>query len=78
MNQERIGTDRNETKGGQPGEQGQTGCPETAAMMQACPCGSFLKEHRLGVLAVFSLVILAFLISQIGGILGIIAFVRTL
>ena len=86
LRQEIREIERSLTKGGQPGEQGQTGCgetagpfgPEMAAMMQACPCGSFFKEHRLAVLAVFSLVILAFLISQVGGILGIIAFVWTL
>ena len=56
------------------------GCcgPEMAEMMKECPCGTMFKKHRLGVFLVFSLVFLAFLISQVGGILGIIAFIRTL
>jgi len=49
-----------------------------AEMVQSCPCGSFLKRHRLVAFAVFSLIVLMFLISQVGGILGIIAFIRTL
>jgi len=47
-------------------------------MVQGCPCGSFLKEHRLAAFAVFSLIVLMFLISQVGGIFGIIGFFRTL
>ncbi len=49
-----------------------------ADMMKECSCGSMIKEHRVGALAIFSLVALLFLISQIGGVLGIIAFFRTL
>ena len=52
--------------------------PEMAEMMNQCPCGSFLKRHWLAAFAMFSLVGLAFLISQVGGGMGIIAFFRTL
>lgn len=69
-----------------PGEQGRPGgpepafcCgPELAEKMQECPCGSFLKEHGVACFGAVLLVVLAFLISQVGGILGIIAFFRTL
>ena len=66
--------------GQESGDAEATSCcgPQTAEMMQGCSCGSFLKAHRLAALAIFSLVALAFLISQVGGILGIIAFCRTL
>ncbi len=50
---------------------------ETAATAEACPCGSVMKKHRVAVFAVLTGVLLAFLISQIGGILGAIAFFRT-
>lgn len=52
--------------------------PMTADMTAQCPCGSFFKEHRLAAIGIFSLMILVFLVSQVGGILGIIGFVRTL
>lgn len=47
---------------------------------QTAPCcdGSMLKRHRLAVCAVVSVLALAFLVSQVGGILGVIAFFRTL
>ncbi len=85
MNNERLKTSQSET-GGTSGEQGRVGgfempgcCgPETAETVQSCPCGSFLKGHRLAAFAVFSLIALMFLISQVGGILGIIAFFRTM
>ena len=59
---------------------GTVGCcgPETAQMMESCPCGSFLKRHWLAAFAGFSLILLMFLVSQVGGALGIVAFVRTL
>jgi len=47
-------------------------------MMQICPCGSFVKKHWLAAFAVFFLIFLMLVISQLGGILGIIAFFRTL
>ncbi len=49
--------------------------PETAS---GCPCGSMIKDHKLAAFVMFSLFLLMFLISQVGGILGIVAFVRTL
>ena len=65
---------------GQAGGAEKAGCcgPEMAEMMKECPCGAMFKKHRLGAFLVFLLVIVAFLISQVGGILGIIAFIRTL
>lgn len=51
---------------------------EMGKMMNECPCCSFVKKHGgLGLLIV-AVVILMFLISQVGGILGIIAYFRTL
>ncbi|MHC4295325.1 MAG: hypothetical protein ACYSTL_07045, partial [Planctomycetota bacterium] len=52
--------------------------PMMAEMMQQCPCGSFLKNHWLAAFTIFAMMLLMFLISQVGGILGIIAFFRTL
>jgi hypothetical protein len=51
--------------------------PNTAKMMQECPCASAMKSHRKTAIVAMSVVFLAFLISQVGGILGIIAFFRT-
>jgi len=51
---------------------------ETGKMMNGCPWESLLKKHRLIGLLVLAAVALMFLISQVGGILGIIAFFRTL
>ena len=51
--------------------------PDTAKMMQECPCASAMKGHWKTALVAVSLVFLAFLISQVGGILGMIAFFRT-
>ena len=45
-------------------------------MMQDC-CGA-LKRHRLAVFTVVSAIVLAVLVSQVGGVLGIIGFFRTL
>ena len=46
-------------------------------MTEECKCCSFVKKHKLVGLLMVAVVILMFLISQIGGILGIIAFFRT-
>ena len=43
-----------------------------------CPCATMMKRHPLAALAIFTLIGLMFLISQVGGVLGIIAFFRTL
>ena len=51
--------------------------PDMVKMTQECPCASAMKGRWKTALLVFSLVILAFLISQVGGILGMIAFFRT-
>jgi hypothetical protein len=52
-----------------------TGAPESAA---ACPCKGVFKSHRLAAALICAAVALAVLISQAGGVLGIVAFVRTL
>lgn len=44
---------------------------------KGCPCSAVMKRHRLAFFTVLSIVFLAFLVSQVGGILGIIAFTRT-
>ena len=55
------------------------GCcgPDTAKMTQECSCASAMKGRWKTALFVFSLIFLAFLISQVGGVLGMIAFFRT-
>ena len=52
--------------------------PEATGAATECPCASFFKKHSLAALGIFSAMLLMFLISQVGGILGIIAFIRTL
>ena len=86
MNDERPRTSQDEAEGGTSGEQGRVGAPdmsgccgpEMAEMTEVCSCGSFLKKHRLIASAAIFLIFLMFVISQVGGILGIIAFFRTL
>ena len=51
--------------------------PNAAKMIQECPCASAMKSHRETALVAMSVVFLEFLISQDGGILGMIAFFRT-
>jgi len=51
--------------------------PEMAKMTEGCPCASAMKGRWKTALFAFGLVFLAFLISQVGGILGMIAFFRT-
>ena len=50
------------------------GAPESAG---GCPCKGMFKSHRLTAVVVLAAVALAVLISQAGGVLGIVAFVRT-
>ena len=52
--------------------------PEATEAVTECRCASFFKKHSLAALGIFSAMLLMFLISQVGGILGIIAFIRTL
>jgi len=65
-----------------PGEDASSGwsCCEPGAeeATEECPCGSVFKKHRGVLTLALAGVALAFLISQVGGILGIIAFIRTL
>ncbi|HDY65022.1 MAG TPA: hypothetical protein ENH84_02160 [Phycisphaerae bacterium] len=51
---------------------------EATEAVTECPCASFFKKHTLAAVGIFSVMLLMFLISQVGGILGIIAFIRTL
>jgi len=63
-------------------------CPEGLAwsvpggdmgqMMQACPCAAWLERHRLAAYAALTVVGLGFVALQVGWILGVIAFFRTL
>jgi hypothetical protein len=52
--------------------------PEVAKMMQDCPCGAAMRGHWKTALVAVGLVFLAFLVGQVGGILGAIAFFRTI
>ncbi len=54
-----------------------SGGPNMAEMMKACCGGSGRKRCRIGFWAMAAGLGLALLISQVGGILGIIAFFRT-
>jgi len=56
------------------------GCcgPEATEAAAECRCASFFKKHSLAALGIFSVMLMMFLISQVGGILGIIALTRTL
>jgi hypothetical protein len=45
---------------------------------QDCCCSSAFKNHKWVCLVVITFFVLAFLISQVGGIMGIVAFFRTL
>jgi len=51
--------------------------PDMAKMMQACPCASAVKGRWKTALFAFSLLFLVFMVCQVGGILGMIAFFRT-
>ena len=55
------------------------GCcsPGVTRTAQGCPCGAVFKSHRAAVFAICAAVLLALLISQVGGALGIFAFFRT-
>ncbi|HYW80863.1 MAG TPA: hypothetical protein VE890_14880 [Thermoguttaceae bacterium] len=52
--------------------------PDMAKMMHSCPCASAMKGRWKTALVVCGLILLAFIVCQIGGILGWIAFFRTL
>ena len=71
MNQEHTRVDKGDVE--------TAGCcgAEAGQATEGCPCGSMLKGHRVAVVAVLAVMGLALLISQAGGVLGIIAFFRT-
>lgn len=52
--------------------------PTKTEIAQGCQCASMLKQHPCLAIAMLGLGLVAILISQIGGILGIIAFYRTM
>jgi len=56
------------------------GCcgPAAVEAEASCPCAGAVKGHKLAFIGILTAVAAAFLISQVGGILGIIAFIRTL
>ena len=47
-------------------------------MMKFCPCGSAFKRHPLASFTVIVGIILTLVICQVGGILGVFAFFRTI
>ena len=47
-------------------------------MMRACPCAGWLGRHRLAAYTALAVVGLGFLTLQVGWILGVVAFFRTL
>ena len=49
-----------------------------AEMAGKCPCAAMMKRHPVAAIGLVLLFLAMFLISQIGGILGMIAFFRTL
>ena len=53
-------------------------CGNMREMMQGGPCAGFLKRHRLAVFTALTVVGLGFLILQVGWVLGVIAFFRTI
>lgn len=84
MCQENVTTRNDEHTGDRSGAAGSTGgqragcCgPGVTQMAQGCPCGAVFKNHRATVFGICAVVLLALLISQVGGVLGILAFVRT-
>ena len=64
--------------GGDSGAERAAGGPASEEAAQDCLCATIFREHRAAAIAAIGLVTLAILISQVGGILGIIAFFRTL
>ncbi|NQT88270.1 hypothetical protein HQ560_15995 [bacterium] len=56
------------------------GCcgPAAADTAEGCPCAAAFQSHRVVCTIVLAAAALAFLVSQVGGVMGIIAFFRTL
>jgi hypothetical protein len=73
-------TQRNEGEWAKPSARssGPGCCGSTMAPTMAnCPCSSMMKGRKGGFLTILAVVFLAFLISQVGAVLGIIGFFRT-
>ncbi len=71
-----------QTNTGQAQVQSGAGCcssptEDAAGKTEECPCGSIMKKHKFACIVFLSIVVLTFLISQVGGILGMIGFART-
>jgi len=56
-----------------PGRRGDIG-----QMMQACPCATWFSRHRPAAYTALIVAAIGFLALQVGWILGVIAFLRTL
>ena len=87
MSEAGIKPERRETASGERGRQAEqagrfatemAACcgPDMAKMMQGCPCASIIKGRWKTALVLFSLLFLTFIVCQVGGILGMIAFFR--
>ncbi len=88
MNNERANNERSEAKSRGPEFKAADCCAGAAEMagfgevdmkemMRACPCGGWLKRHRLAVYTTMAGIGLGMLVLQVGWILGVIAFFRT-
>ena len=77
--EEERGTSDETPRSGGPDSSAQAGCCNAGMkqMMEKCPCGSIFKRRRGAIYAVLAVMLSALIISQVGGILGIIAFFRT-
>ena len=87
MSEAGIKPERGETARSQPGRQKDpagrfaaemAACcgPDMAKMMQSCPCASVMKGRWKTALVLLSLLFLTFIVCQVGGILGMVAFLR--
>ena len=67
------------TTSAEPGDVDAASCcgPAMTDATRQCPCQSIMKGRRALALGVCAVIVLAFLISQVGGVLGAIAFFRT-
>ena len=88
MSRNQARNDRNEERPSESELGGMPCCAEGAnwagssgdmgQMMQACHCAGWFRRHRLAVYTAAAVVGLGFLMLQVGWILGVVAFFRTL
>jgi len=76
MSSNQTENDRHEERPG--GFDGTRCCAGDTDLSGSCPCGGFLKRHRLAVYTTLTVAGLGILVVQAGFLLGIIAFFRTL